>query len=172
VLLLEAARWWSAAKDARAQLLWQELVADGDRDTSARARLELAHMMRRVGDLVQAIAAYEALALDVAMARPRRDSAMWWCGRTYELLGDIEAAERTWTRLAHQARDPCLRVRAWDRLGRSYLARGALKNAREAALQCVQESAEFSAESTPLGARVRAAIGSMTLRRRLADQAR
>ena len=171
-LLFEAARWWASIGSERAQLLYQELVADAEGDLRDRARMELAHGLRRTDELGGALTSYEAILLDPAASRTRRDAATWWFARTCELSGDVPTAERTWRRLALEGRDPCMRVRAWDRLGCSQLTRGELFSARSTLQECEHDSTVFGDEATPLGARVRKAIESMTLRRRIAVSTR
>ena len=171
-LRFEAARWWSAAGAQRAQVLWQALVdsAEGDSaegDVRRRSQLALGHVARRVGELPLALERYEDVALDARASAKRRDEARWWCARTHELRGDVDEAERAWSRLAYDAWDPCTRVRALDRLGCSLLARGALERARETLSRCELASAPWRAEHTPTGVRVRASFDSMVLRRRL-----
>lgn len=167
-MLFEAARWWASTGSERAQPLYQELVAVAEGDVRDRARMELAHGLRRAGELVAALVGYEAVLLDPVVSRTRRDAATWWFARTCELSGDVPTAERTWRRLALKGRDPCMRVRAWDRLGCSQLTRGDVVGARGVLKECEYDCAVFADEATPLGARVRRAIGSMTLRKRIA----
>lgn len=167
LLRFEAARWWSAAGEQRAQVLWRELVDGASGDVRRRALLELGHVARRGGELSLALERYEGVGADARASARRRDEARWWCARTHELRGCTDEAERSWLWLAREASDPCMRVRAWDRLGCSLLARDESARALEVLASCELSSAASRAECTPTGARVRASFESMTLRRRL-----
>ena len=169
-LLAEAARWWSSAGNERGAQLWRQLAEPAWGEISGRARLELAHHLRRQGAHEEALHGYSELALDSKATHSMRDRARWWCARTHELLGEQAQARRAWLALALDAGDACMRVRAWDRLGCSYLAQGESQRAREILARCERECMREGSERTPTGERVRAALASMTVRRRLAAQ--
>lgn len=166
-LRIEAAARLRAAGEPRARVLWRSLAGTASPGVRDRARLELAHAARREGAWQVALARYEELETDLGVARRLRERATWWRARVHELRGAIRDAERTWRRLARTAADPCTRVRAWDRLGRSLLRRGAREEARRVLEECDRDVASIAAERTPTGAEVRRLLDAMSSRRAL-----
>jgi len=127
----------------------------------SRARLELAHLLRRGDQRERALAEFEALAMLNKAPQNRRDEAGLWAGRVQHDLGLRAQACRTWQRLAQQAEDPIDRIQAWDWLVQDLVdardlegAAGMLERAREAL-------AAQAAEETKQGERVRNALQRM-----------
>lgn len=127
----------------------------------SRARLELAHLLRRTKQLERALAEFEALAALPQAPQDRRDEAGLFAGKVQHELGNRAQACRTWQRLASQAADPLDRIQAWDWLVQDLVdaqdlegAAGMLERAREAL-------APIAAEETKLGERVRNAMQRM-----------
>jgi tetratricopeptide (TPR) repeat protein len=127
----------------------------------SRARLELAHLLRRTKQLERALAEFEALAALPRAPQDRRDEAGLWSGKVQHDLGLRAQACRTWQRVAEQAVDPIDRIQAWDWLVDDLVdardlegAAGMLERAREAL-------APVAAEETKLGERVRNAMQRM-----------
>lgn len=127
----------------------------------SRARLELAHLLRRTKQLERALAEFEALAALARAPQDRRDEAGLFAGKVQHELGLRAQACRTWQRLAEQAADPLDRIQAWDWLVQDLIdakdldgAAGMLERAREAL-------APIAAEETKLGERVRNAMQRM-----------
>jgi tetratricopeptide (TPR) repeat protein len=164
---LAAASWLRTAGDPRARQLFARVAREGSTYQRGRARLELAHLWRRGGDLEAALALYEDLQLDRNADPSHRDDAAWWFARTCELAGDDGAARRRWRRLADDAVDPCLRARAWDRLARSYLVCGDVDAACAALRAGTRALSARASEHSPRGAALRATLAAMSARSRL-----
>jgi tetratricopeptide (TPR) repeat protein len=127
----------------------------------SRARLELAHLLRRLKQNERALAEFEALVGLSKAPQDRRDEAGLWAGRVQHDSGQRAQACRTWQRLAGQAADPIDRIQAWDWLVQDLVeaadlegAAGMLERAREAL-------GDVAAEETKLGERVRNALQRM-----------
>jgi len=166
--LFRAGELLRAAGDSRAQGVFEELVENGGRgDLRDRARLEVAHLARRNGDLDAALAGYETLALDPQSERGRREEAARWCATTLGLAGRRADAERWWSRLAHRARSTHLRVTAWDRLALAALEEGDVEGARAIVERCDASFADAALQHGRHAQALSAALERMTSRRKL-----
>ncbi len=126
-----------------------------------RAMLEIGHMERRVRNHADALATYESVLAEAAAPRAARDEASLWLGRVYVELGRGADARRVWQRVADDGEDPIDRVRAFDFLAGARIADGDLDGAAGVLKQCRSALADFAAEETALGERVRAALLAM-----------
>jgi hypothetical protein len=152
-----------AAKQSAEAAIEFEIAREkgGAEGFGSRARLELAHLLRRGDQRERALAEFEALAMLSKAPQNRRDEAGLWAGRLQHDMGLRAQACRTWHRLAEQAEDPMDRIQAWDWLVQDLLdardlegAAGMLERAREAL-------APQAAEETKQGERVRNAMQRM-----------
>ncbi|MFT5288473.1 MAG: tetratricopeptide (TPR) repeat protein [Planctomycetota bacterium] len=102
----------------------------------ARARLELGHLARRLGDLRQALDHYLALASDSGAAVRHRENGWLWAGRCWWQRGAHVEARRAWNGVAERALDPFLALRAHDELTLAWIEEGELKEAAAQLERC------------------------------------
>jgi len=152
-----------SAEDANGAFTEFQIAVERGMDTPfrVRAELEIGHLHRRARDQAKALAAYEAVLVDAAATAGQRDDASYWTGHVYAAEGRIDDARRVWQRVADRGEDPLDRVRAWDCIAQSYVARDDLEAAAGALERCREALADAAAEETRLGDRVRTALASM-----------
>lgn len=136
-----------------------------------RARLELAHLDRRAGELERALEILHGLVEDPRTEPSIADDARLWWGSCAARLGRFDAARRAWSGVAKHAVDPRERVVAYDCIGLAWLEEGALDRAQETLEQAHRDLAPFSLERSATGERVRRALELMRIARRLAEPA-
>jgi len=127
----------------------------------ARGVLEIGHLQRRLGRAREALDAYEELYAGDGVPRAVRDEATLWAGRVHQQAGRTEEARRLWERAAREAEDPVQRVRAYDELALVLIERGDLEGAAGMLERSRRALHEVAQERTPLGERVRGALGRM-----------
>lgn len=114
-----AARAYRADGDARLAAAQLRAVAEGSGEAAARARLELAHLARRSGNLGGARVGYLRALLDVELPRRAREGAVRaWAGMERD-SGDAALSEALRVVLALDARLARDRVRACSVLARA-----------------------------------------------------
>jgi len=127
----------------------------------ARALLELGHIERRAEHYQEALALYDRVVADTRARPEYRDRAALWAGRVYQESKREADAERVWTRLASDAVDPVVRVRAYDAIALLYVRRGDLEGAAGVLELCRRSLEDVLLEETRLGERVRDAVLGM-----------
>jgi tetratricopeptide (TPR) repeat protein len=127
----------------------------------ARALLELGHIERRARRYQEALSLYERVTADTLARAEYRDRASLWTGRVYELSKRPADAERVWTRVAEEALDPVVRVRAFDSVALLYVRRADPEGAAGVLDLCRRALADTLREETRLGERVRDAVSGM-----------
>jgi tetratricopeptide (TPR) repeat protein len=139
------------------------VVHGGGTEFRERGMLEVAHVLRRRGDVTAALDAYHAVASDAHTEPGTRREAWWWTGELQRSRGAVEAARRAYRRVAEERGDPRRRVEAYDRLGLLHLEEGDLEAAAGVLHACRTALDGVARELTKQGARVRRALRSMRL---------
>lgn len=155
--------WRAAGRPGLAALEFGVAIELGAKsEFRSRARIELGHLARRAGELAQAQALFEVVALDAGAAARWRDEASLAIGRLHAATVRHADARRWLRRVAEQSGDVLLRVRAYDAWAITYVdeddveaAAGVLALARNALDDVAQEATE-------LGERVAAALERMS----------
>jgi len=126
-------------------------------DTEFRARgwLEVGHGYRRAHRLVDALGAYEKVALDVKAAPQHRDGALLWKARLQSRLGRGSEARATWEGVARKGFDPFDRLNAFDAWALHLIERDDLEGAAGVLGLCSELLGERLAEATRNGERLR-----------------
>ncbi len=146
-----------AAKKAFAQVV----AIGGDRRLSARAVLETAHVLRRAKELGKAMDAYRRVATDFADEAPTRDDALYWIGSLHAQAKDLGKAREAWQAVADRGADPLDRVRAFDRIARTWIQQDDLKEAARTIEAAKLALHDVAADPSTRGARVRKALDRM-----------
>jgi len=121
----------------------------------ARGRLELGHLYRRAHRLVDALGAYELVAMDEDAAPRHRDRALLWRARLQARLGRGQEARVSWERVARDGFDCFDRLEAFDAWALHLIGRGDLEGAAGVLGLCGELLAERLDERTRRGERLR-----------------
>ena len=140
------------------------LKLGADTPFRARARLELGHLARRLGDLRQALDQYLALASDSSALARRREDAWLWAGRCWWQRGAHVEARRAWSGVAERALDPFLALRAHDELALAWLEEGDLKAAAAQIERCGFDLTSVLLEESERGEKLSNAFRRMRAR--------
>jgi hypothetical protein len=132
-----------------------------------RARLEIAHIHRRIGRYREALDAYLELILGRSCADEdcgARDHALLWAGRACLEEGGADlrwTAQRLWTTCAATALDPILRIRAADWMACLLVEEGDLEGAAGVLNLCRAREGGAAQARTRHGERVQHALERM-----------
>ncbi len=137
-------------------------------DFGARAGLEVGHLRRRAHRLLEALRAYESVALEAEAPARYRDRACLWAGQVNARLGRTSEARAYFERLARGGRDPFTRIRAFDAWAASLVDEEDLEGAAGVLDLCRNEHHDCALEETRHGERVRRALERMSSVDRLA----
>lgn len=121
----------------------------------ARGRLELGHLYRRTHRFIDALKAYELVALDEEAAPRHRDRALLWRARLQARLGREREARASWESVARDGFDSFDRLEAFDAWALHLIERGDLEGAAGVLGLCSELLAERLAEQTRHGERLR-----------------
>ena len=121
----------------------------------ARGRLELGHLFRRTHRWIDALKAYELVALDEDAAPRHRDRALLWRARLQARLGREREARASWERVARDGFDSFDRIEAFDAWALHLVERGDLEGAAGVLGLCGELLAERLEERTRHGERLR-----------------
>lgn len=121
----------------------------------ARGRLELGHLYRRSNRWIDALNAYELVALDEDAAPRHRDRAWLWRARLQARLGREREACAGWEHVAREGFDSFDRLEAFDEWALHLVERGDLEGAAGVIGLCGELLAERLAEQTRQGDRLR-----------------
>ncbi len=133
-----------------------------------RGGLELAHMYRRRGRSLDALASYEAVTAMEEVDREFSDRARYWAGRIKAKLGRHVEARRSWERVAREGASPLIRIDAFEAWADSLISAEDLEGAAGVLELCRRELQAMGDERTRLGLRVRHALERMPSVKRLA----
>jgi len=152
----------AAADDAGARTEFDAACRLGAHtEFSARARIEIGHIERRVGQPQLALDAYLSVLMDVDIAARWRDDAGLAAGRAYEELERVEDARRLFQLVAEHGEDPLDRIRGFDEWAETFVEVDDLEAAAGVLALCRNALASRAAEETELGMRVRNALDRM-----------
>lgn len=121
----------------------------------ARAWLEIGHGYRRGYRLVDALAAYQRVAIDEEAAPRHRDAAMLWRARLHARLDRDREACAAWEHVAREGFDPFDRLEAFDEWALHLIDEGDLEGATGVLNLCDELMAQRLAEETRTGRRLR-----------------
>jgi len=94
-------------------------------ELAALARVELAHLARRAGDLADARRGYARALIDPDLPQRGREAVLGSWARVERHAGEPLRSEELWAALALAARDDVTRARAWCELADAQRRRGA-----------------------------------------------
>jgi len=133
-----------------------------------RSEFEIGRLERRLGRAGEALDAFFAAASDPDASRSTCDAAWLEVGSLWAEAGRSDDARRAWRRVAERGAEPLDRIRAFDRLGRTWIEAGDLEAAGGVLHECLIELSPLVSEETERGARTRRALESMQLVQQLA----
>lgn len=121
----------------------------------ARGRLEIGHLYRRANRLVDALGAYELVALNEDVAPRHRDRALLWRARLQARLGRAKEARASWEQVARHGFDCFDRIEAFDAWAMHLIDLGDLEGAAGVLGLCAEQLAPRLDEQTRFGERLR-----------------
>ena len=146
-----------AGKRAKEARLSFEDAAQLGAGTEYRARgwLQVGHGYRRAHRMIDALGAYEKVALDPDAAPRHRDRALLWRARLQARLGRGKEARASWERVARKGFDSFDRVEAFDSWALHLIEHDDLEGAAGVLALCGELLAERLLEETRTGDRLR-----------------
>ncbi len=166
-----AAEGWMAAEnfEAAREVLLVGLALEPSDFVAQRLALTLGHCERRSDSREQALRSYETVASAVNAPWSLRREAEWWIARIEEDEGALHAAVRRYARLAEVGLEPSRRLRAYDRLARTYVRLGDLEAAAGVLHRCGIELWEDMHANNEEARRLLARFQSLHARERLVE---
>lgn len=158
----------SLGEPEAARAAFAKVVSLGvDRNLSARALYETAHLHRRAKELEKAIQAYRRVATEFADETSTRDDSLYWIGMIHSQAREFGKAREAWRAVADRGADAMDRVRAFDRIAGTYIKENKPAEASHIIEEAKTALHESASEPTSKGARVKKAIESMSCIRAL-----